>query len=80
MTVKGSITGVLQGLPIRPDIVYQLIGQPIKNGTGKKIGEIVNVNIPNDEYIAVIFEDEEPIPEILTKRFNIPVSMTIKIN
>ena len=48
MNITGKLSQLLNGLPITDELLMSLIGKPINDSNGKKIGTITNIDIKED--------------------------------
>lgn len=55
--ITGSIKLLLKGLPITNDIVNSMVGKPINDYNGNKIGVIDYVDIENDIFHGTLSEE-----------------------
>lgn len=55
--ITGSIKLLLKGLPITNDIVNSMVGKPINDYNGNKIGVIDYVDIENDIFHGILSEE-----------------------
>lgn len=55
--VTGSIKLLLKDLPITNEIVNSMVGKPINDSNGNKIGVIDYVDIDNDIFHGTLSED-----------------------
>ena len=76
MNIGGKLSQLLNGLPYTDELLMSLIGKPINDSNGKKIGTITNIDIKEDIWYGRL-EENERVPEFLDKRFNMSTSMKI---
>lgn len=76
MNITGNLSQLLKGLPVTDELLMSLIGKPINDSNGKRIGIITNIDIKEDLWYGRL-EENERAPEFLGKRFNTPASMEI---
>lgn len=76
MNITGSLSQLLKGLPVTDELSMSLIGKPINDSNGKRIGTILNIDIKEDFWYGRL-EENERVAKFLDKRFNTPTSMEI---
>lgn len=57
MEIKGSITDILKGLENTNMSKDSLVGKPINDSNGNKIGVITHININNDTWHGSVSKD-----------------------
>lgn len=70
MKIKGSITHLLLGSNIDKE---SLIGQPINNSKGHKIGTITSVDIDNDNWYGEI--DNLSVERLISQNISVLLSI-----